>query len=618
MKSRLFVLPHKLFKATSFWRNNRIILKEVKYFRWIAIAALLFTIVGSTFEGLTVSFIAAFLQGLTNPEEAPIKIGIEWFDVLFLATKASAVERVYRLSALICLAVLLRSVLAYLGLFYSKLAQAHLLERIHYIIFRQLQDVSLSFYSKHRSGELVNTFTKEVTELKQFFNIISNLASNTSNLVAYLISMIVISWKLSVISIALFSLLYIGLSTTVRRIREASFAVPKANSKLSSISLEYINGARTIQGAASQEFELEKFEAAMQEAINANTKLASLSALVKPIADGVAAIILITMIVIAFTFLVTTGQLQSSSLLTFMFVLFRLLPLISVVNQAREKLGRLHGSLSNIKELLRKDNKPYLKNGYLQFENLRRGISFSNVSFGYDPKQPILKNVYLLIEKGKTTALVGASGAGKTTLADLIPRFYDPNHGIVAIDGIDLRDLEINSLRQKMAIVSQDTFIFNQTVRYNIAYGLKGISDQEIWEVIRLANATNFILDMPEQLDTVLGDRGVRLSGGQRQRLAIARALLRNPDILILDEATSALDSVTEKQIQKSLQTLSQGRTVITIAHRLSTIAKADKVVVLEQGRIVEQGQYQELLAREGKLWKYHQMQYGLSAVEAG
>lgn len=618
MTSKLFVPLRNLFRATSFWRNNYIILKEIKYFRWIAIAALVFTIIGSTFEGLTVSLIAAFLQGLTNPEEAPIRIGIEWFDVLFLATKAGAVERIYRLSALICIAVLIRSGLSYLGLFYSKVAQAHLLERLHYIIFCQLQNVSLSFYSKHRSGELVNTFTKEVNELKQSFNVVSNLISNSSNMVAYLVSMLIISWKLSLVSVALFSLLYVGLSTTVSKIREASFAVPKANSKLSSISLECINGARTIQGAASQEFEFKRFNLAIDESINASTKLASLSALVKPIADGVAAIILIVMIVIAFTFLVTTGQLKSASLLTFMFVLFRLLPLISVVNQAREKLGSFQGSISNIKELLRRDNKPYLVDGHVQFTGLKKGISLIGVSFGYEAEQLILKDVDLLIEKGKTTALVGASGAGKTTLADLIPRFYDPNSGIVAIDGVDLRDFDVKSLRHRMAIVSQDTFIFNQTVRYNIAYGLEGISDEEIWEVARLANATNFIFDMSEQLDTVLGDRGVRLSGGQRQRLAIARALLRNPDILILDEATSALDSVTEKQIQKSLQTLSQGRTVITIAHRLSTIAKADKVVVLEQGRIVEQGHYQELLAREGKLWKYHQMQYGLSTAEVG
>ena len=208
------------------------------------------------------------------------------------------------------------------------------------------------------------------------------------------------------------------------------------------------------------------------------------------------------------------------------------------------------------------------------------------------------------------TALVGSSGAGKTTLADLIPRFYDPTQGKILIDGVDLREFEINSVRRKMAVVSQDTFIFNTSVWNNIAYGSEDADEAAIREAARNANALEFILDMPEGFETKLGDRGVRLSGGQRQRIAIARALLRDPDILILDEATSALDSVSERLIQESLEKLSVGRTVIAIAHRLSTIVRADKVVVLEQGRIVEQGEYQELLEQHGNLWKYHQMQH--------
>ncbi|HEY9708750.1 MAG TPA: ATP-binding cassette domain-containing protein, partial [Oculatellaceae cyanobacterium] len=225
----------------------------------------------------------------------------------------------------------------------------------------------------------------------------------------------------------------------------------------------------------------------------------------------------------------------------------------------------------------------------------------------------ILQDITLTIERGQTTALVGASGAGKTTLADLIPRFYDPTQGQVLIDGVDLQKFEINSLRRKMAVVSQDTFIFNTSVRNNIAYGTQGASEEAILEAARLANALEFIQEMPEGFETQLGDRGVRLSGGQRQRIAIARALLRSPEILILDEATSALDSVSERLIQESLEKLAVGRTVIAIAHRLSTIAQADKVVVLEHGHIVEQGKYQELLEQRGKLWKYHQMQHELA-----
>jgi ABC-type multidrug transport system fused ATPase/permease subunit len=210
---------------------------------------------------------------------------------------------------------------------------------------------------------------------------------------------------------------------------------------------------------------------------------------------------------------------------------------------------------------------------------------------------------------------VGASGAGKTTLVDLIPRFDDPIEGRIRLDGVDLREFQINSLRRRMAIVSQDTFIFNASIRDNIAYGVPEATPADITEAARLANALDFILELPEQFDTPLGDRGVRLSGGQRQRIAIARALLHNPEVLILDEATSALDSISERLIQDSIEKLAVGRTVIAIAHRLSTIVRADKVVVLEQGRIVEQGTYQELLAQRGRLWKYHQMQHETSST---
>jgi len=278
-------------------------------------------------------------------------------------------------------------------------------------------------------------------------------------------------------------------------------------------------------------------------------------------------------------------------------------------------MSSLQGSLDMIQQLLRTDNKPYLQNGYRAFGGLQRAIELRTVDFGYDAQSIVLKDVTLTIEKGKTIALVGSSGAGKSTLADLIPRFYDVTQGNILLDGVDLREFDINSVRRRMAIVSQETFIFNASIRENVAYGSEGATQVEVEAAVQMANADEFIRDLPDGYDTVLGDRGVRLSGGQRQRIAIARALLRNPEILILDEATSALDSVSERLIQASLEKLSVGRTVIAIAHRLSTIANADKVVVMDQGRIIEQGTYQELLAQRGKLWNYHQMQNSVSSV---
>ena len=614
LKIKNYPMSRFLFKSR-FWHSNAFILREFKYFRSIAVLAIVFTLTAAVFEGLTVGLIASFLQGLTNPNEPPIQSGIEWLDVTFLATTASPKGRIYRLSSLILLAIWLRSLLTYLGLFYSWLTQAHLCDRIRLLLFEQLQSLSLGFYSKSQSGELINTVTTEVNQLQRAFDIFTNMITRGSTLLVYIISMFWLSWQLSIAALMMYGLLSVGLSWLIARVREASFAIPKSNGKLTSVTMEYINGIKTIHAAATQDYERTQFEKSSAGIKDAHAKVAAISTLVKPIAEGVASTILIVMVIVAFNLFIVDGELRAASLLTFMFILFRMMPLVSQVNGARENLSRFHGSVDNIKELLRTDNKTYLKNGKLQFTGLKHSIELIAVDFGYDTKDLVLHDINLSIEKGKTTALVGASGAGKTTLADLIPRFYDPNSGIIAIDDINIKDLEINSLRQRMAVVSQDTFIFNNSVRYNLTYGLQDIPEELIIEVAQQANSWQFIQELPEGLDTILGDRGVRLSGGQRQRIAIARALLRDPEILILDEATSALDSLTEKLIQESLAKLSVGRTVIAIAHRLSTIIRADKIVVLEAGRIVEQGAYQELLAKQGRLWNYHQMQYGLSEV---
>ena len=454
MKLKLKQIIRHIVGATRFWQDNYIILHQFKYFKFIAAIAIGCTLMGAFFDGVTVSLIATFLQGLTNPHEPPIQTGISWFDGVILATNASASARVYRLAAVILIAIWWRSLLHYGEQLYTGLVQCHLSDRIRKLIFEQLQSLSLSYYTQISSGEPLNSITREVNELKQVFNLTANIIAKVSTLLAYILSMFWLSWQLSIVAVLMFSLLSVGLSTLIAKVREASFALPQANGQLTSVAIEFISGIRTVQ------------------------------------------------------------------------------------------------------------------------------------------------------------ASVGSSGAGKTTLVDLITRFYDPVRGQILIDGIDLRDIEINSLRRQMGIVSQDTFIFNTSVRENIAYGLENIDESTIIEVARQANAWEFIQEFPQGMDTILGDRGVRLSGGQRQRIAIARAILRNPEILILDEATSALDSVTERLIQQSLDRLTKGRTVIAIAHRLSTIMRADKILVLKGGRIVEQGGYGELIAQRGELWQYHQMQF--------
>jgi subfamily B ATP-binding cassette protein MsbA len=616
MRLKLSGFIRRSLKATSFWQDNYLILREFKYFPWIAAGAIAFAFGAALFEGFGFGFLLTFLQSLVSPDAKPFHTGHGWFDVWILGVNESATNRLYRVSGLILLSTWIRALFNYLSQVYTELTQQKLVDRLRKRIFEQLQMVSLSYFTKTKSGELVSTLTNEIGSLQAAFGSLSYIVTKGLTLIVYVFLLFQISWQLTLISVMLFSLVAAGLTNLNARVREASFGIPAASGRFTSVSMELISGIRTVQAFATQDYERQRFYSASSDFLSAVMKAVKRWALIRPLAEGLASTVLISMIIVALTVFVANGTLQTASLLTFLFILFRLVPAVHEMNGNLAMLNSFTGAIDNIQQLLRTDNKPYLTNGTQEFPGLRRAISFESVDFGYDTNHSVLQNITLTIKRGEMTAIVGASGAGKTTLVDLIPRFYDPTLGRILVDGIDLRAFDINSIRRKLAVVSQDTFIFNTSIRANISYGSETATEADILEAARLANALEFILEMPDGLDTQMGDRGVRLSGGQRQRIAIARALLRNPEILILDEATSALDSVSERLIQESLETLAEGRTVIAIAHRLSTIVRANKVVVLEQGRIVEQGTYHELLEQRGKLWKYHQMQHEFGSVK--
>lgn len=578
-----------LLKSTHFWQENYLILRELQYFPAAVILAIVFALLAAAFEGFGIGFLLAFLQSLVDPSGTPFQTGVHWFDVWVLGINTSKISRLYRISALILTATWIRAVFNYLTQVYIEVVQSKLMACLKKQIFEQLQSVSLKYFTSTNSGELINSITGEIKSLKQAFSLVAFNITKGLTLAVYALILFRISWVLTVIAILLFTLLAVGLSTLSKRVREASFAVSRANGAFTAIAVELINGIRTVQAFATQDFERKRFYQASDRVEEATITSVMGLALVRPLAEGAATTVLVLMIIVAMTIFVANGTLEVASLLTFLFVLFRLVPAIHEINCNSARLNSFRGAIENIKQVLRTDDKPYLLNGTKQFSGLQKAIEFVSLDFGYDRDHLVLNNVTLTIKQGQTTALVGASGAGKSTLVDLIPRFYDPTQGDIFIDGVDLRQFDIKSVRRKMAVVSQDTFIFNTSVRNNIAYG-SDIDEAAIWEAAKLANALEFIQQMPEGFDTQLGDRGVRLSGGQRQRIAIARALLRDPDILILDEATSALDSVSERLIQESLEKLSVGRTVIAIAHRLSTLFEPIRLLCLNK---------EELLSKE-------------------
>ncbi|BAY34031.1 ABC transporter-like protein [Nostoc carneum NIES-2107] len=604
-----FNLPQstrRFIKTSSFWQNHYLILREFKKFPRLATLAIILSLCAVTFEGFGLGFLLAFLQSLTTPDAEPIKTGFQWFDVVILDINGSPNERLYRVSILIVVITFIRASFNYLAQLCIQLSEVNLVDNLRKQIFEQLQAQELKYFAKKSSGELINSLTNEMERIRQIFGGVAFVITRLLTIAVYALSLFLISWQLSIISVLLFSLLAVGLTSLNRNVREKSFGVTKANDKFTARALEFLEGIRTIHAFSTIDFERRRYYKASQNIVTTWKSVYWLSLSVRPITESAATLILVMMIIVA----LTTGLMKVASLLTFFFILFRLVPMIQDLNGVVAFLNTQAGAVENIKQLLTPEDKDYFQNGKIQFPGLKQGIDIVSVDFGYEPNNLVLHNITLSIEQGQMIALVGETGGGKSTLADLIPRFHDPVQGQILIDGVDLRDFEINSLRRKMAIVSQKTFIFNTSIRNNIAYGTPNATDQEIREAARQAHALEFIEKLPGGFNTILGADGIQLSGGQQQRIAIARALVRKPEILVLDEATSALDAITQQTIQEFLESYAVGRTVIVIAHRLSTIAQADKVVVLEKGRIVEQGKYQELLELQGQLWKYHQTHY--------
>ena len=604
---RRLVSPHvqdpglRLF-LSNLWRQRRLFA-----------LALLLSFLAAAFEGFGIGLLVPFLNGLMDPESTALRTGWDWFDRWVLVTEASPVRRLYQISTLILTAIWLRVSFGYTSSWVGLSIREAFVHRLRCGVINQLQDVSLSYFSKKRAGDFLNNLTSQVGRLRHLFDAGVRFVQQTLLFFVYLAAIIWLSWELALFAIVFCSLLFLALNSLIQRLRKRGQEIYDSDGDVASIATEIVNGIRTITSFGTREYESNRFKSASQRSRAAQVHAGRRGNLVGPLSQGMASTGLIVLVIVAVHFFVMTNRMSAAALLTFFFALFRLLPLVQMINETRSQWAVSRSALDEFAAVLRRDDKPYLTDGSIPLTSLQNGFRLENVTFGYEPGQTVLKNISTQIERGKTTAIVGGSGAGKTTLADLIARLHEPNSGRILLDGRDLRDYTIESLRKKIAIVSQSTFLFHDTVTANIAYGLEDIPKEKIRWAAEKANALDFIKKMENGFETVLGDRGERLSGAQRQRISIARALLRDPEILILDEATSALDSVTERLVQDSLEYLMQGRTVIVIAHRLSTIENADNVLVLEDGHIVEQGTYSELLSRKGQFWKYHSMQYQIA-----
>lgn len=575
----------------------------------LIVATILLALFGALFEGVSVALLIPFLQSMDSGSTGMVT-GVDWLDTNVLGVGLSTVGRLNRISLVIIAVSWLRFVLAYAGSLTGTYARTRIVADLRKRCIHQLQSVAVAFFSKSRAGDILNTVTGELARVGAALTVVIESIGALSLLLVYVVFMVAISWQLTAGTLVFLLLLTLALTRLVKSIRTYGYRSVDAHSEFTSTMTEYLAGVKTVVASNTQGFERRRLFERVMRIAHAVFSTVARASLVNPISSAAVTTAIVLIVLVAVRLFVLPGTLDIALLLAFMFALLRMVPKVHTINAQRGQWAQVTGAMAKVGNLLREDDKPYLKDGSREVGPLKTGLRVEAVNFHYAEGEPVLFDVSIDIPRGKTTALVGASGAGKTTLVDLLPRFYDPTDGRITWDGVDLRDYMQTSLRSRIAVVSQDTFVFNDTIAANIAYGSKDVTEAQIREVARQAEALEFIEEMPDGLDTVLGDRGVRLSGGQRQRIAIARALLRDPDLLILDEATSALDSISEKAVQSSLEQLMKGRTVVAIAHRLSTIENADNIVVLEKGRVVEQGTFAELTSRQGQFWEYYSIQF--------
>ncbi|MEL6229234.1 MAG: ABC transporter ATP-binding protein [Cyanobacteria bacterium J06627_3] len=482
---------------------------------------------------------------------------------------------------------------------------------------RMLLDVDLGYFARTKIGDLINQLNVEVNRTTIAIRNLVRLAVVIITIAVFFILLILTSWQLTVISTVTLGVVTLLNQFMVKRSKILGKRLSEISKNYSSRVFEILSGIRLVKATANEEREYRQIDQIIVDRESAEFSSQLIFAGIGPFNEIINILALMLIAVLGRQAFSNQLELFSSSLLTYLIILFRTLPYLGQLNSQRSTLANTAASVEIVTALLRRDDKPFMPRGVQPYRPLQEGIRFNQIRFNYPGhEQEVLRGIDLFLPKGQTLALVGSSGAGKSTLADLLPRFYDPTSGTIELDGVDLKAIDISSYRSNLGIVSQETFLFNASVRENLLYGRPEATEAELMAAAKQANAHEFIENLPQGFDTMIGDRGVLLSGGQRQRLAIARALLQDPDILILDEATSALDTVSERLVQNAIDKLSRDRTTLVIAHRLSTIHEADQIAVLDRGKVVEVGNHQDLLEKRGAYAKLHAMQLTKSLHE--
>ena len=532
-----------------------------------------------------------------------------WTNGLIL--RDTAKETLKMLCVSILIIFLLKNVFLYIKNITLTVVQFRLITELRDKLYIQFHKLSLSFFDKQKSGELTSIVVNDVGNMRQALTTgFQRIFVEPINILAFTSLLFIINWKLAAIAITIIPLAGFVIVNISRSIRRKSRRTAVKIAGITNIITETLTSMRVVKAFAMEDYEIDRFTNETKIYYNLIFRRALLRSLAPPITETLGVIIGIALLWVGGKEVLNAQGLTSEDFIRFILIMFSgLQPIRSLSNVFAEIQV---GAASAERVFVILDNPPTIVDEFdaVIIDTFEDKIQINDVSFKYESDDTVLKNISFEIEKGSAVALVGSSGSGKSTLADLIPRFYDVNQGSIEIDGQDIRHVTLNSLRRLMGIVTQETILFNDTIKANIAYGQKDVDDKQVIAAATAANALEFIEELPEGLNTVIGEKGVKLSGGQRQRLAIARAIMKNPPILILDEATSALDTESERLVQEALGTLMTDRTVLVIAHRLSTVTNADKIIVLEKGQIKEMGTHKELIQKNGHYSNLYNVQF--------
>ena len=575
--------------------------------------------IGSVLDAVTVVLLVPLLKQLFGTA-GPLGSGTRLEETIgrllgpILRGQPASVQT-FRLVVLFLGAVLIKNLAVYLSAYCSVLVQEGVVKDLRMQLYSHLLRLDLNVMQSTRGGQITAALVSDADQVKMI--VVAVLAALFQNLVmvaSTLVIMFTISVRLTLMVLALAPILILGVQSLVARLKRHAQAFTHERGELTATVTERVGAIKLIRGAGAERFEDAHFRAQVERYRKGIVRTQRFALLTSPVSELFGAAMLMLILWAASNQSVSGVDMNPAVTMAFVVIALRVMSPLKSITQVPVQLAQAEASGARIFALLdmpaTEVDPPGARPAIFE-----RDITLDHVSFGYDPGTLVLQDVSLTVHKNEIVALVGPSGAGKTTLLELIPRFHDPASGVVRLDGVPLTELSRNSLRSLIALVSQDTIILHHTVRANIAYGRADATDDEVTAAAVAANAHDFILGLPDRYRTLLGERGTRLSGGQRQRIAIARALLRDAPILILDEATSALDTESERLVQEAVDRLVRDRTVLVIAHRLATVRDADRIVVLDQGRVVESGTHAELLTGGGLYRRLHDLQFSVDEV---